>query len=366
MPGDPNKPLQAPDDAGHAGPPQAQHLDANGAWIYGDSGQTGSNGNGQNVPSSDNRGSTGVPNNLPQPGQNGIAGGVNYDAPNNLASFSPGATTGQIQDPTAWGGTSGAVVIGPDGKPMVDTSMSGRGQDVTRLRGTADAAAKRQAYQMDYGQGNIDRATAGATRDRQVAATDLLSGAARGNAPSGAVIRGQNASDDSFASQLATQSGGRGGAVAQGAAGAVGLQTGQQGQLGVASHLGGARSNELTQARTAYSQGTAAQRKGDYQQQALDQARAKAKYENDLSQRELNDKRQLGYEQLGFGVNDASMNAGLAEGDRRAGIFQTSLQRDTQQADRMAQFYGQSLNSAAKLGTGIASGGGGDDPNKDG
>ncbi len=284
------------------------------------------------------------------PNSGGYSEGTTYNPSTGIADFTYGGGPGQIFDAGAWGGTSGAVVIGPDGKPYVDTNQSGRAQDVNRYRGVADAAPGRKAYEMDYGKGDADRLRSQGTRAQQGEATSLLGDAARGRAASGAVIRGHNASDDSFGSSLSAQAGARGGVANQAAATQAGAATSMAQQQGVAAHLGAARSGELTSARGAYSTGASAMRAGDYQQQALDQARNKARMQNEMTQRELNQARQLGYEGMALDVNEGAMNAGLAADDRKAGIYSTALNRETAKDDRMASFYGKAIGDVGKMG----------------
>lgn len=281
-----------------------------------------------------------------------VAKNVQFDPRTGVADFShnPNATGGDVMNPYSYGGVAGTVRVGPDGKPYVDPSRDGRARDVNRLRGIADAAPKREAFAMNYAGGDADRARADATRANQGVAAGMLAGAARGEAPSGAVIRGQGASDDSFGAALGAQAGAKGGVANQAAAATAGNRAAASHQLGVASSLGGARSNELTSARGAYSQGTNAMRTGDFQQQALDQQRQRAGLANEMSQRELNQGRQLGYEGLGYDVNVNAMNAALKNEDRAAGLAGAALARETQQADRMASFYNKGISQAGKLG----------------
>jgi hypothetical protein len=348
MPGDPNKPLQAPSDLGQPAGPMGHHLDANGQWVDDDPATQAANA---------------AANGSPQPGQGGVASGVNYNPRTGMSSFDGGATTGQIQDPYAWGGTSGAVVVGPDGKPAIDTSQSGRQQDVNRLRGMGAGMANRQAYQLDYGKGNVDRAQGQADRTREAGAVARLANAAKGGAPSAAVIGSQGAMDDAFGSQLAAQGGARN--VTQGGAASVAGSNGAMaGQLAATGGLGAQRSGELMGDRTAYAGAAGALRTGDYGQQSLDQQRAKAQYESEIGQRQLNDQGRRQAEDLAFGVNQKAMEAGQAETDRATGNYATSLQRQTNQADRAASLYNGAINQAGKM---MPSGGGGgdDDPNKD-
>lgn len=289
-------------------------------------------------------------------GQGGQAAGVSYDPRTGIADFQPGATRGRIVDPYSLGGVSGAVVTGPDGKPMVDPSRNFQHQESGRLRGIADAASRREAYEMDYSKGDADRARTDVTRGNQGVASAMLGDAAKGAAPSGAVIRGQSASDDSFGAALGAQAGAKGGVANQAAATQAGGGVAARNQLGVANKFGGARSDELTGARGAYSQGTNAQRTGDMQQQALDQQRQRAGLANEMSQRELNQGRQLGYEGLGYDTNINAMNAGIKNEQRHAGLTGAAMARETAQADRMASFYNKGIAAVGKLGGSLASG----------
>jgi len=292
-------------------------------------------------------------------GANGWAKGVDYNPRTGANSFGENPQLGDIGDPRAWGGISGKVIIGPDGKPMVDPSQSGRARDVGRFQKTGEDAANRAAFQMDYGKGDIDRGNAQATRAQQGVATAMLAQAAKGGAPSAAVIRGQGATDDSFASMLGAQAGARGGPANQAAATQGGAAASRGQQLGVASMLGGARSNELTGARGAYSTGANTMRGGDYQQQALDQQRERARMNNQLTQDELNQRRQLGYEGLAYDVNRSSMEQGLHDQERDAGAKITESNRDTRQQDRIADFYSKSVNDINKSNPGNTPPGGG-------
>lgn len=285
----------------------------------------------------------------PRPGNGGNASGVNYNPRTGIADFGPDATTGNISDPTAWGGSSGAVVIGPDGKPMVDASQSGRGRDVSRLRDMGAGFDSRQAYQLDYSKGDQDRATAGRTRAEQNNAVALLGNAAKGGAPSAAVIQGQGGLDDAFSASLGQQASARSGPVAGAAAVQRGQAANASGSLGVANTLGQQRSAELMGDRAAYSGSAGAMRGGDLQGQALDQQRAKAKYESEIGQRKLNDRGQREAEDLAYDVNKNAMNAGLKNDDLNAGNIATSLQRETQNQDRLAKFYNTAIDSAGDL-----------------
>ena len=292
-------------------------------------------------------------------GAYGNAEGVQYDPRQGVANFAPGANTGRINDPRAFGGTSGAVIAGPDGKPMIDPSQSGRAQAVGRDRGIADAAANREAYKMNFNAGDKDRNASQVTHQNQQKSTRLLADAAHGNAPSGAVMRGQGATDDSFASQLGAQAGAKGGAANQAAANQAGAAGAAGHQLGVAGALGAARSGELTAARGAYSTGANTMRAGDYQQQAVDQSRAHEQLVNEMKQRDLNQKRQLAYEGLGNRTNDDAMRQGGHDAARAAGIVVHNANRDTTQQNRVADYFGQTVNQMSSSG---GPGGGGGPP----
>jgi hypothetical protein len=69
---------------------------------------------------------------------------------------------------------------------------------------------------------------------------------------------------------------------------------------------------------------------------------------NEMTQRELNQQRQLGYEDLALQANEGALKANQAGQERQAGIIGNSLQRQTAADDRMARFYGQAINSAGQ------------------
>ena len=282
-------------------------------------------------------------------GANGFAGDTKYNPRTGVAEFGDNPTLGDVQDPRSWGGVSGKVIIGPDGKPMVDPSDNGRARDVKRFQGVADAAANREAFHMDYGKGDADRARSQQTAYRQIGANAMLGNAAHGNAPSGAEMRGNAATDDALGSAMQAQAGARGvtgqAAATAGAGGAL-----RSADLGIADHYGGARSAELNAARTAYSQGGAVARAGNYSQQALDQQRERAKMGNQLTQDQLNQNRQLGYEGLAYDTNHGAMEQGLHDDARDAGQKVTDSGRDTRASDRLASFYNQTTQAAASSG----------------
>lgn len=303
-----------------------QHLDGNGQWM----------------------GGSRVTEEEARRGQNGQSN-VGYNPRTGISDINPETTTGNIADPYAWGGSSGQVVLGPDGKPMIDTSRSGRANDERRFRGMGNEAANRQAYQLNYGKGDVDRAAAQRSRGAQAQAVGALGNAARGLAPSRAVIQGQGMVDATLEQQLAGQ-GGTKGIAATGAAGRAGAGAAAQQQLGVADHLGGMRSGELTAARGLYGQGAGAMRTQDYAAQNLSQDRAKAKYASEFGQRQLNSADQRDYERMAFDTNVNAQNAGLKEEERAAGIYAASLAREGRDKDAMAQMFKGSITTAGQLG----------------
>jgi len=323
MPDDPDAPAPTQN------PDQGQHQDANGQWMSGSR----------------------VTNEEARRGRNGQSN-VSYDprtGMSNMGELGEDAKTGNIADPFAWGGSSGAVVLGPDGKPRIDTSQSGRAQDERRYRGMGNEAANRDAYQLDYGKGNVDRAAQQRSRSAQAQAVGALGYAARGEAPSRAVIQGQSMVDATLEGQMAAQGGAKG-VGGQGASQRLAARTAGQQQLGVADQLGGMRSNELTAARNLYGQGAGQLRQGDYSEQNLSQQRAKARAASELGQRQLNQAEQLDYERMAFDTNAGAMNAGLKEEERAAGIYTNALAREGRDKDAMAQMFKGAVHTAGDLG----------------
>lgn len=227
----------------------------------------------------------------------------------------------------AWGGYAGTVVVGPDGKPRYDESLSGRQADVDRFRAFGEKAAAQPAYQLNYGNANQDAAMGQSDRLRQQGATDLARDAALGH-NSAAQAMGQFNLRQGGQMQQAGAMSTRGGPLA--AASALQNQQGQQGaymQRGNAALRANA-ADEMAAGRSQYADMAAVTRAGDAaaQRQNANQAINQGGMEN--AQRDLAQQGQMGFEGMAGGVNLAAQNAALGAKETAQGIDISSNARD--------------------------------------
>lgn len=228
-------------------------------------------------------------------------------------------------------------------------------EDVQRYQGMGAAAAQRGAYQLDYAAANRDRSNAEFARDAQVDATSLQRQAAYGQAPSRAEILGRQMAGQSLDAQMAGAASARGGPLAQAAAmrsAAGGAGAFQQQSINQLSAL---RADEMARARDAYFSSASGIRAGDYT--GADQAArmAQAQGQMELAQRQLNQQGQMGYEQMGFNVNDAALRAGLEREKIKQGIYQHNDLMAQGEADREQRERAAWMNAGTTLGAGMMS-----------
>lgn len=198
----------------------------------------------------------------------------------------------------------------------------GRRDETARYQGIGAVAAKRKAYEADFGKAIADENRSQQMRNAQEAGLNNMRAAAMGGAPSQAAILGNQAAGQSLEQQMAAGAGARGGMGAAAAQMQAARGVGGQ-QLGAMGQYAGMRGNEMQHAQQAYGMGAGQMRQGDYTQQALAQQRAEAQARAENTQRELNQAAQMGYEQMGVRNNQAQSEAEL----RRMGI--ASKENDT-------------------------------------
>lgn len=215
--------------------------------------------------------------------------------------------TYRVQDSTAWGGFAGRA-------PTKDTPgglANGATQDVNRYRTMGGLAGQREAYQLDYGQANADRAQAQGARNDQSTAMNLTRQAAMGNAPSRAELMGRQMISNSLDAQMAAAASARGGALAQAGAMTAARQNAAQAQQQGMNDLAALRADEMARAREAYAGQAGAMRGQDYQAAAQAAQMAQSQGQIEMGQRDLNQRAQMGYEQMGLDVNHAQQQGAL-------------------------------------------------------
>lgn len=196
-----------------------------------------------------------------------------------------------------------------------------RGSETERYSGLGAAAAQRQAYQADFGKAMGDEQNGLQARGQQDAGLRYMRQAAMGNAPSQAAILGNAAAGQGLQAQMQAGAGGRGLGAAAAQMQAAQVAPGQQ--LGAMQQYTGMRGNEMAHAQSAFGAGANQMRQGDYTQQGMAQQRAEAQARAEMTQRELNQAAQMGYEQMGVRGNQAQSEGEL----RQKGI--ASKENDT-------------------------------------
>lgn len=235
----------------------------------------------------------------------------------------------------------------PNGNPSTIIRGTNQENETNRYRGLGEAAANRGAYQVDFNRANADALAAMQARAQQEQAAKVLQSAAYGNAPSAAAIQGGQVAGNSLAASLRAGAGMRG----PGAPGAYRAMLGQQqaAQLGGMSQFAAMRGAEMDAARGAYMGGVTGMRGQDYQGQGLLQRQAEAQAAAENFQRDLNQKAQMGYEQMGFDVNAAEMNAGLRRRSIQEQINEANRKASEAQTARAMQMGGAVVSGVGSL-----------------
>lgn len=252
----------------------------------------------------------------------------------------------------SWGGYSGTMVMGPDGKLHLDGSLSGRAADVKRMRGLGATAASQAAYKNDYTQANGEAAQALEARNVQGVAAGLARDTAlNGDAQSQQL--GRNMLAAGAQSQQAAAMSARGGALARAAASRQ-----QQGGQAAYMQRGNAaleaqRADDMAAGRSQYMGATAAMRAGDASAQALHQDQATKQLGNELDQRGLSQSGTMGYEEMAFNVNKAALDATLKNGEMKEGIDSAAALRSGSLADRDLKTAAAGASAAGTAITGI-------------
>lgn len=296
------------------------------------------------------------PPGAPQMGNNGMS---NATGSATDASIKMGDNYGTNGDTTlgkvapmggdgAWGGYTGTVVPDGNGGVKYDANLSGRGEAVGRARNLAEAAANKQAYQIDYGQADNIAAMGQQDRGFQTDAMNLAAQTANGQNLQSQKL-GQSMLTQSVQAQQAGAAGARGGSLAQ--AVAMRQQAAGQGafmQQGN-TQLQAQAAADMATGRDQYMQDASGLRSSDAQAQGLDQQQGIQQMQQELQQRQLNRQGQMGYEAQGQAVNNAASDAALKADELQHGIDAAASLRAQQQADRQLQFGGAIAGAGGSL-----------------
>lgn len=254
----------------------------------------------------------------------------------------------------AWGGYSGTIVKNPDGTLRYDQGLSGRQADVDRLRGLADASANAQAPQINYGNANGDNMNGAMDRSREDDAIALAKGQANG----GMTPARDTAWKTLHAGEQAQVAGAmsrRGGPLAQVSA----MRTQQEGAAAYnqkgANQIAALRADEMEQGRNTLAGLAAQERSGDVASQYnnANQTINQGNIEN--AQRDLNQRGQMGFEEMGSKVNIAAQGQAVTQKEQEAGVASNNLANQNAQANQdlnTAMTMGDSVSNVFKTGAG--------------
>ena len=181
----------------------------------------------------------------------------------------------------------------------------------------------------------------------------LASETARGNNLQSMAL-GQGMLQQGLQAQQAGAASTRGGSLA--AAAAMRQQAAGQGAYEAqgSTMLRAQQAAEMANGRDMYQQQAGAMRAGDAQAQGLDQSQAIQQMQNELQQRQLGQKGQMGYDSLGQDVNIGANNAALGQHEQNAGIEDKSMQRHQGKLDQGAGWVGDAASVAGSFGGGVA------------
>lgn len=254
-------------------------------------------------------------------------------AAGSIAGGAMAASSGKYRPGLAWGGGGkswkGEYEGGYDPNKFEYGGVAGAAQQQANYyKNNAEQAQYREAAQADYTATEEDRARALAMRGQQEQALDLQRQAALGQAPSVAQQQMAAGLDQAMRSQESMRASARGASgLALADYNAAANVAAQQQQVGVQSSI--LRAQEMAQARDAYMSGASGIRGMDYQ--AAGQAAGMAQYQTDnqMKQREMNDRYALGMYSAEEGVRAAQMQGNLAQ--------QSAMMNAYQERERLAQ-----------------------------
>ncbi len=263
-----------------------------------------------------------------QPGSPGFdANGLPYDQ-NNPA---PGGGTMDARgNAFQWQGQ-------PGGAAADAARYQGMGQQWGGINGSNDYSTAAEAA----GMGNQARGS-------QADALNMMQGAANGNTPSFAEIQQRQGMDNAMGSQLAMAAGARGASgLAQANYNAAGNVAGLQRQA--ATQGSELRAQEMANARGAYGQmatGMRGQDLGFFNQFSQN---AQANGQLGLGYRQLGAQTQLGYEGMGYNVNNAQYGGQQAQYGANQAAFDAQQQRNNQAQANANQNYATAVNGVGTV-----------------
>ncbi len=224
---------------------------------------------------------------------------------------------------------------------------SGAEDEISHYRGLANTAGGASAPTVDNSQGDQ-------TRQSQQNALGMMQQAAQGSAPSAAAQMMQQGNNQAVANQLAMAAGARGagamaGAQQQAMGNASNMSTQNQNNMGVL------RAQEMAQARGAYGNMATGMR-------GQDQGQAQFGANLAMSQRQLNQQGQLGFEGMAQHTVDEQLHAQEAKNAANEGHWANQMGADQNGVNNEQKYISGGISAAGSV---IGSAAGSDERIKD-
>jgi len=241
----------------------------------------------------------------------------------------------------------GHMGVDANGNPDPNATNSAN-TEAWRYQNMGGDWARMGAPTINYGQANGYMGMGDAARMQQAQALGLQQSAAMGNAPSAAASMMGMGNAQAMRNQMAMAANARG----AGGMGVAGFQAANNmGQLQGQNiaQTGQLRAQEMAQARDAYMQGASGMRGQDYAAAGMTGGWAQNQAALEMQQRQLGLQGQLGFEQLGYNVNDAQLRAQMQLESAQQGHWQaqSNLDAASQRASDANTWKGVSLGAGA-------------------
>ena len=261
-----------------------------------------------------------------------------------------------------------AATQNPDGSftpSSAQTAAEGYNRQAVNAANTQGRGLNYGAANQDFGNATENRNLAGGARTQQQDAAGLMRDAAYGNQPSQAEILGHQQTQNALNAQLAGAASAKGGPLAQMSAQRNAAQNAAAYTANADQGIAAMRAGEMAGARNAYAGQTNAIHSGDLQGRQIDLGAAgqHAQMEQaagalDMQQRDINAKREMGYNQLGYNTQNDEANRGVQSAQIQAENWRK--QTDTNEAskrDSQGLVAGIAGGAAKLLGGMLAKGG---------
>ncbi len=245
----------------------------------------------------------------------------------------------------------GPGMPGYSGHDEMISHGSGAQDAANRYQGMGAAAGGNAAPQANYDVANHYSGMGDQARDSQGNALGMMQSAAQGNQPSAAAIQMQQGNDAAVANQMSMAAGARGAGAMAGA---------QQQAMGNASqmstqnqnNMGALRAQEMASARGAYGNMATGMRSGDLAAQGAAANQSQFQSQMQGQQNALNQQGQMGYEQMGYNVNNAQLGARMGYQGFNQDQWKAQAGMDASSRDASAANWKTGIQTGVDIGKG--------------